>query len=168
MFNTMVTFWLAYSGLFLIITICSLLNASLAKHLKILIPWINETFRPALMDGGHPNHARDLTLERIPVLEEWEKAARYYTIITYILQFLMFALGAFVQSGHGIPYILLMVIVMLLGSMVMFFPRTVIRRLNVKKAIGFYFIAYAGLMAEIQEKSKDGNNANDLGTDSHS
>lgn len=168
MFNSMVSFWLAYSGLFVIITACAMTNASLAKYLKIIIPWINETLRPALVAGGHSNHARDITLERIPVLEEWEKAARYYSIITYILQALMFTVGAFVQFQIGMPYILLMVIVMLLGSMVMFFPRTVIRRLNVKQAIGFYFMAYAELMKEIHEKTIDDNKSSDLGTNTPS
>lgn len=166
----MVQFWLAFSGLCLIITISSALNASLMKHLEILIPWIKETFRPTLLSSGHTKEARDLSLERIPLLENWEQAGIWYGVITFALQILMVGLGLFVQYSKGIPYILLMVIVMLLGSMVMFFPRTVIRRSNVKKAIGFYFIAYAGLKKEIteKEKSNDANNSSDSGENSHS
>jgi hypothetical protein len=163
----LLNFWLAYTGLFVIITIASALNANLHHHLDILIPWLKETFRPALLNNAHPDEARDLQKERLPILEEWNKACLWYGGITFVLQLLLFLLGALVVFNTGIPYILLMVIVMLLGSLVMFFPRTVIRRSNVKQAIGFYFIAYAGLMVEIKEKASDGDTGKS-GTNSHS
>jgi hypothetical protein len=161
-----ITFWLSFSGLFAIITICAVINASLDKHLKILLPTLKEKVLPKMRELGHDSQARDLSKERIPVLQNWQDAAIWYSLITLVLQFLLLLAGGFVVWSNRFPYILLMIIVMLLGSMVMFFPRTLIRRYNTRKAIGFYFLAYAGLMKEQQERD-DVLNANNIGEDSH-
>lgn len=149
--------WLAYSLLMLTITICSMFNKSLFTHLDILIPWLSQTFHPILIRVS-PGQARDINIKQIPELEEWLTACEWYAILTYILLVLLLILGALLAVNNGIPYILLMVIGMLLGSTVFFFPRTVIRWIKVKKAIGHYFLAYAGLIEEIKEKSNDGHN----------
>ena len=153
----MITFWLAYSALFLITTVASSINALLLRNINLLIDWMNETFRPALMNAGRTNDARDLRLKRIPVLEDWRDGTSVYSLITLGLQLFLLLLGGFVGSGVGVPYILLIIIILLLSALVVYFPRTLVRWSDTRKAIGVYFLAYAGLLREIQEKS-DGNN----------
>lgn len=168
MFKSLVTFWLAYSGLFAVVTICSFCNRALRKNIDILLPWIKEILHPALVNNAKPVMAREMVKDRIPTLEAWDKAAVWYDVITYVLMMCLTLLGLLVSYSIGIPYILLMVIAMLLGSMVMFFPRTLIRRYRVRKAIGHYFLAYAGMIAtKIKETSTNGS-ISDGGTNSHS
>jgi len=159
----MVQFWIAYSCLFAITTVCSATNVSLRKHIDILLPWLKDTFHPSLAKNGYPSLAHNIKTERIPTLQKWDKAAVWYDAIVYVLMLLLGLLGMFVTISTEIPYILLMVIAMLLGSMVMFFPRTLLRWHGVKKAIGHYFLAHAGMLVEIKLKEKVGNVENSSG-----
>lgn len=163
----MIQFWFAYSGLFAVITICAMINKSLYTHLNNLIPWLKGTLKPALLRSGGNKEAHDLTKERLPLLEDWVDAALWYSLITFVLQILLLLVGGFVVYTNKFSYILLTVIVCLLGSMVMFFPRTVMRRLMVIKAKSFYDVTYTSLMKE-QEQEKETNDGNSNGTSSPS
>lgn len=152
----MTQFWFAYSALFLIITICAMINKSLYDHLTKLIPWLKSTLKPALLRSGGNREAHDLSKERLPLLENWVDAALWYSLITFVLQILLLLVGGFVVTTNKFSYILLTIIVCLLGSMVMFFPRTVMRRSMVIKAKSFYDVTYTSLMKEQEKETNDG------------
>lgn len=141
-------FWILWNVLFLFVVTCSMMNANLHTYLKTLLPWFQKIYLPKLLASEHSADARSIKRDQIPLFEEWEKACGWYSFITFTLQILLLILASLMTFSVGVPYILLMVIVMLLGSTVMFFPRTIIRRANVKAAVGFYFLAHAKLLCD--------------------
>ena len=162
-------FWIAITTLFVIVSLCSMINTSLIKHLDILIPWLTEKFRPILIEAHRPNEARDLTLNRLPILKEWREAGIWYGVIAFTIQILLFVGMFFVSLYNSFPYILALGIACLLGTMITFFPRTLTRRRSVTTAVGLYFLACAELQLQIKNENLIDaiNNSKDFGTDPH-
>lgn len=159
----MVEFWIAWTVIVAIITFCSYLNANLHHLLKKLIPFLKETLRPALLNG-FSNQARILGKDKIPEYEEWFSGAIWYGALTFVLIGLMFVGGLFATFLQIFPYILLLVIILLLGSMVAFFPRIVTRRAKIIVEMHNYYESYEALQRLEQENTTYGSNS---GTNSH-
>lgn len=163
----MIQFWLCWLGIFVTISICAKINNDLNRNMINLIPWIVKTYIPALRDGYRADEAHVILKQRISVLDVWYKGSLWYGYLTVGLQVLMILVAVLVTVYHWFPYILLMVIVMLLGSMVVFLPRTVNRRTDAIKVREQYFLTYADLKKD--EKINGSNIAgSDGGTSTHS
>lgn len=166
----MLLFWLAVTLVFITVTVCSTINLSLHNALVHLIPWLETTFTDELREAGNLDDIRDIKKTRIPLLEDWYLGSRWYGIVVFVLQIMLIIVAGLVQFFHVVPYILVMVTIMLLGSTLMFFPRTWIRRKHVFTARSFYFLAHVALLTKTKLDEIENSYANKptgTGADSH-
>ena len=181
----MLLFWLAVTLVFITVTVCSTINLSLHNALVHLIPWLETTFTDELREAGNLDDIRDIKKTRIPLLEDWYLGSRWYGIVVFVLQIMLIIVAGLVQFFHVVPYILVMVTIMLLGSILfyftwlhfmllgstlMFFPRTWIRRKHVFTARSFYFLAHVALLTKTKLDEIENSYANKptgTGADSH-
>lgn len=148
----MVQFWLSFTGLMIIITICAFINQTLHSRLQKLNIFLKETLKPALHEY-QPNEERELVRDQFPILENWTDASLWYSLITFSAQIVLLLIGGIMSTFHTLSPFVLYILVCLLGSMVMFFPRTITRFFKVKESTNHYFTAYANIL-KIKEATK--------------
>lgn len=150
--SNLILFWSSFAGLMLITTICAAFNQVLYKRLQKLTAFLKETLKPALHEY-RPNEEREMVRDQFPILENWTDASLWYSLITFSAQIVLFLIGGIMEMFHTLPILVLYVLVCLLGSMVMFFPRTITRFFKVKESTNHYFTSYAEIL-KIKESTK--------------
>lgn len=135
---TPLEFLIVELGTIAFVAYSSFLNANLHHLLSMLVPAIKK-LKITLINVGLTDAARDIGQTRLPILEEWYRGSLWYGAVTFILSFLLMIDGFLLYVVKGVPYILVILTAMLLGSTVFFFPRTAMRRGRTIKALQSYY-----------------------------
>ncbi len=150
----MLKFWIAFTAIFAFTTVGAIINQSLYTKIKNLVPWLTKSFIPTIIRDGNVEEANTIKRDQLPIIDQWYMASLWYGVTTFVLQIILLLSGLYVSVYHDLPFFIALPNLLLLGSTVMFFPRTCIRRSKISTIHKNYRVAYLQTEAKLAEKDK--------------